>query len=83
MACHQPRKKNKCDSQSSPLNQPHKRRSSSSSLSSAVATAAAAKPAVVRQSFLDTSNRLPAVEFPMQFNFGSAYGSSVNVIFNE
>ena len=26
---------------------------------------------------------LAAVDFPMQFNFGSAYGSSVTVLFND
>jgi len=35
------------------------------------------------RSHLDTSARLHAVDFPMQFNFGSPYGASVSIMFEQ
>ena len=37
----------------------------------------------VIRSHLDTSARLHAIDFPMQFNFGSPYGASVNIMFDQ
>ena len=37
----------------------------------------------VIRSHLDTSARLHAVDFPMQFNFGSPYGASVSIMFEQ
>ena len=37
----------------------------------------------VIRSHLDTSKRLHAIDFPMQFNFGSPYGASVNIMFDQ
>ena len=37
----------------------------------------------VIRSHLDTTARLHAVDFPMQFNFGSPYGASVSIMFEQ
>jgi len=37
----------------------------------------------VIRSHLDASARLHAIDFPMQFNFGSPYGASVSIMFDD
>jgi hypothetical protein len=59
------------------------RRKSSSAASAPAAAGQNNSYKVVRTSYLDTATRLPAVDFPMQFNFGSAYGASVNIVFDQ
>ncbi len=50
---------------------------------SAAAAAAAVAVDASRSSYLDTVSAFEAVDFPMQFNFGSAYGGNVTVLFND
>ena len=60
------------------------RRSSSTSAPPGViyGNSGGASTKVIR-SHLDTSVRLHAIDFPMQFNFGSPYGTSVNIMFDQ
>lgn len=61
------------------------RRSSSTSAPPGViygAGGGASRRKVIR-SHLDTSARLHAIDFPMQFNFGSPYGASVSIMFDQ
>ena len=73
-----------------------KRGGSSSSNSSRRSSSTSAPPGVIYggggggasgrkviRSHLDTSARLHAVDFPMQFNFGSPYGASVSIMFEQ
>ena len=59
------------------------RRSSSTSAPPGVIYGGGGVCRKVIRSHLDTSARLHAIDFPMQFNFGSPYGASVNIMFDQ